>query len=129
MMHMYLQDMKKKKIVVFSIISIIIILGISIVIKDYEKKNFKIPDGYIEYYESNKSYLDGPDIKFYIYTDKIIVDVMSYFPSDLYSYTKERTVTLYKDLNESEIKNYKNTIENKKGKIILNIREWNRKNI
>lgn len=115
--------MKGKKIVWIIISCIVIILSILIGILEYKKSYFKIPENYISKDEAHYSYIDGSDIDYYVYKDKIIVDEMSYFPADKYSYTSERTVTIYKNLNENEIKNYKNTIKNRKGKIIFHSRK------
>lgn len=112
----------KKKLILIIPISIIIICGILVGIKYYLKINFKIPDDYIRKDEDYNSYMDGSDSDYYIYDNKIIVDTVSYFPAGIYSYTKERTVILYNHLNEKEIKNYKNTIENKNGKVLFHSR-------
>ena len=113
------RSFSKKKLILLIAISIIIICSILVGVKYYLKINFKIPDDYIRKDESYDSYRDGSDIDYYIYDNKVIVDTVSYFPDGLYPYTKERTVTLYNHLNENEIKNYKNTIYNKKGKVLF----------
>ncbi len=112
----------KKKLILLIAISIISICSILLGVKYYLKINFTIPDDYIRKDESYDSYRDGSDTDYYIYDNKVIVDTVSYFPDGLYSYTKERTVTLYNNLNENEIKNYKNTIYNKKGKVLFHSR-------
>ena len=112
----------KKKLILLIAISIISICSILLGVKYYLKINFTIPDDYIRKDESYDSYRDGSDTDYYIYDNKVIVDTVSYFPDGLYSYTKERTVTLYNHLNENEIENYKNTIYNKKGKVLFHSR-------
>ncbi len=112
----------KKKLILLIAISIISICSILLGVKYYLKINFTIPDDYIRKDEDYNSYMDGSDADYYIYDNKVIVDTVSYFPDGLYSYTKERTVTLYNNLNENEIKNYKNTIYNKKGKVLFHSR-------
>ena len=112
----------KKKLILLIAISIISICSILLGVKYYLKINFTIPDNYIRKDEDYNSYMDGSDSDYYIYDNKVIVDTVSYFPDGLYSYTKERTVTLYNHLNENEIKNYKNTIYNKKGKVLFHSR-------
>ena len=112
----------KKKLILLIAISIISICSILLGVKYYLKINFTIPDNYIRKDEDYNSYMDGSDSDYYIYDNKVIVDTVSYFPDGLYSYTKERTVTLYNHLNENEIENYKNTIYNKKGKVLFHSR-------
>lgn len=116
------RSLGKKKLILLIAISIIIICSILVGVKYYLKINFTIPDDYIRKDEDYNSYMDGSDADYYIYDNKVIVDTVSYFPDGLYSYTKERTVTLYNNLNENEIKNYKNTIYNKKGKVLFHSR-------
>ena len=112
----------KKKLILLIAISIISICSILLGVKYYLKINFTIPDDYIRKDEDYNSYMDGSDSDYYIYDNKVIVDTVSYFPDGLYSYTKERTVTLYNNLNENEIKNYKNTIYTKQGKVLFHSR-------
>ena len=116
------RSLGKKKLILLIAISIISICSILLGVKYYLKINFTIPDDYIRKDEDYNSYMDGSDADYYIYDNKVIVDTVSYFPDGLYSYTKERTVTLYNNLNENEIKNYKNTIYTKKGKVLFHSR-------
>ena len=86
-------------------------------------KSYEIPNDYIKKFDKNTSYVDGPDITYYIYKDKIITDKNSYYPVGSPSgSTHERTITLYDNLNINENGSddyYLNLIENNNGKIVF----------
>jgi len=85
------------------------------------ESNFTIPGNYLHKYESHMQYVDGADVDYYIYSDKIIVDTRNSYPLGQYSYTYEHTIKLYDNLTIDEINSndYHKLIQNKKGKIVL----------
>ncbi len=74
--------MKNKKVliivgVIILVISILIYIFISTSTNDKNdvvKSNFTIPSDYLKKFENHMSHVDGPDIDYYIYNDKIIID-------------------------------------------------------
>ena len=125
--------MKNKKVliivgIIILIISILIYIFISTSTKndqnDVVKSNFTIPGDYLKKIENHMSHVDGPDIDYYIYNDKIIIDKNNYYPLGQYSYNHEHTITVYENLeinNENNINNYKELIQDKEGKVVLHI--------
>lgn len=126
--------MKNKKVliivgVIILVISILIYIFIITSTNDKNdqnnvvKSNFTIPSDYLKKIENHMSYVDGPDIDYYIYNDKIIIDRNSFYPLGQYSYNHEHTITVYENLeiNENNINNYKELIQDKKGKVVLHI--------
>ena len=106
--------MKKKNIMILIILIIIVLCFI--LYKTFVP--FKIPENYNLKFENNKSYIDGPDKTFYIYNNKIIVEEKSYFPDGYTKGTKNRNITVYKNIDTKNIKvidDVYNLIKNKEG--------------
>lgn len=114
----------KKTLVIIGIIVLILFAVVSLLTVSYHNAHFTIPDNYLQKFENHMSYVDGPDVDYYIYKDKIIVDEQSYYPLG-HSITHERTITLYDNLeiNETNLKNYLTIIKDRKGKVVLHIQE------
>lgn len=105
---------------IISITSIIIfILSLLTYIIYNSNNNFTIPNNYLQKFELHMSHLDGADIDYYVYNDKIIVDSRNYYPVG-HSYTYEQTIELYSNLtiDETNLNDYLKLIQNKKGKIV-----------
>jgi len=107
----------KKKIIILAVIVIIGICGFAIY-KITAVKNFTIPENYKLKLQDNKSYVDGPNITYYIYDNKIITENISYFPLGHPKGTKCHTIIVYNNVitnNIKEINDIYKLIENKKG--------------
>ena len=112
-----------KKIYFFiTIIVLVICIAIWLFIIN-NKKSFSIPDNYIDKIEDHKSYIDGADIDYYIYSDKIVKVINNYYPVGQYSYTHEREILVYENLKQEDIHNYKSYTQENKGKIVLHTYE------
>ena len=112
----------KKKIYFIMIVVLVVCIAIGIFIIN-NKKSFSIPDNYIDKIEDHKSYIDGPDIDYYIYSDKIIEVINSYYPLGQFSYTHECKILVYENLKQEDIQNYKSYTQENEGKIVLHTYE------
>ena len=113
--------MKKKYFFIILIVVVLcIVIGIFVI---NNKKSFSIPDNYIDKIEDHKSYIDGADIDYYIYSDKIIKVINNSYPVGQYSYTHERKILVYENLKQEDIQNYRTYTQENKGKIVLHTYE------
>ena len=106
---------------IFAGIVLLIIIGLIISV-ELKKDN---PRSFLDKVSSNQIYVDGADTTYYVYTDKIIVESIMYYPVGMPdSITYERTITSYNNLNISSCENcnrtidyYRSIISGKTGKI------------
>lgn len=112
----------KKKLIILLIILLIAIIGV-LIWKITTSKNFSIPEDYNLKLQENNSNIDGEDIIYYVYNNKIIIEKISYYPLGHPKGTMHRVVTIYEDVITSDIKeinDIRSLINNKKGKEVYN---------
>lgn len=80
-------------------IAVVIICAIILTNLGHRYGNYKIPDGYISTYRNDMQYIDGPNMIYYIYSDKIILEETSVFPSGS-PHGSTRTIKLYRNITD-----------------------------
>ncbi|MCR4753503.1 MAG: hypothetical protein K5837_03750 [Candidatus Saccharibacteria bacterium] len=105
--------MKKKQkatnpaIITTIIIIIIIVCIIAVVVinpfASHQYGSYQIPTGYTKVIHNDKSATDGPDVTYYIYSDRVICETKNYLSVDeSRDYTKTRTVIIYEGATSIE---------------------------
>lgn len=114
--------MKNKIIIIIGIISIAILCFVTY--KLVVPKNFTIPQDYNLKLEKNESYIDGSDTIYYIYDNKIIAEIISYYPFGHSKGSKQHTIIIYKNINTSNINtinDIQNLIDGKNGRKVYDV--------
>lgn len=111
----------KPKVTKTIAVIIIAVMGIDLFFT-FSPKSFTIPENYIMKFEDNMAIVDGPDINFYLYQDKIIVESKSIYPVGT-PHNSDYTVTIYENLgdisNITNLTEVRNLIQNKNGKVVI----------
>ena len=113
-----------KKLIVGIII--VLIIGVAVLVFLKTSNSFEISQDYIRKIESHYSYVDGPDIDYYIYDNKIVKETNSYYPvGSKYNHTRE--IVVYEGIENAKdigtLSQVQNVLNGKSGKIVLDEKE------
>lgn len=85
---------------VVAVIAIAITIAIIISARDSYEHPYRIPTGYFKVESKDLSTVDGPKTTFYFYSDKVIQETISEFPSGHpCNCSSERVITIYPPAN------------------------------
>ena len=95
--------MKSKKILII-ILAIILVIAvvIGLVYMNSINKEYVIPEGYTKTLQFNMSHVDGPDITYYVYEDKVIAESILVVPVGA-PYPGNHIITEYNNISTKNV--------------------------